>query len=598
MGISPPLRLTVLQFRPHKGAVERNLSRVREEVARTAGRADLLILPETALSGYFLEGGVEEAARTAAELAACLGTPPDRAPDLVVGCYERDGDGLYNSALHLTPEAEEWRLVHRHRKSFLPTYGVFDEGRFVTPGREISAYDTRFGRMGLLICEEMLHSLPPTILALAGARLLLALSATPARDYTPGAPLPGNLERWDVAGRAIAMEHGLHLVAAHLIGSEGGRLFAGGSTAYGPRGEIVARAPLFREARLDIELPGEDVRRTRVRAPLLEDLRSALPHMVRALERVGSGAGGGVEGLSGEGAGQAHEAPGAARAPGPDPKDRSVLELDLPLVEEALVFFLREEIREGRGFDDVVLGLSGGVDSAVSAALAVRALGPEHVHAFLLPYATSSPESIEHGRLVADRLGLRVHTLEITAGVDAYVDALDGSISDLRRGNLAARFRAMVLWDQAARLGAIPLGTGNKSERLLGYFTWHADDAPPVNPLGDLFKTQVLALARTLDIPPVVVEKAPSADLVRGVHDEAELGIAYARADLILHWLISGVSPVELREAGFDPGDVELVSGRLHGTHWKRALPTVAMVSSTAVGGFYLRPVDYRGSDP
>jgi NAD+ synthase len=267
--------------------------------------------------------------------------------------------------------------------------------------------------------------------------------------------------------------------------------------------------------------------------------------------------------------------------------------LDLPLVERALVTFLRDEIVERRGFRDVVVGVSGGVDSATSLFLAVRSLGAEHVHAFLLPYETSSPESLEHGLRIVDVAGVASRTIEITPGVDAYVAAEEPDLSDLRRGNLAARFRALVLWDQAARLGALPIGTGNKSERLLGYFTWHADDSPPINPLGDLFKTQVWELARHLGVPAEIVAKAPSADLVRGVHDEDELGVRYEVADRILYWLLEGFQPEDLTRAGFPESAVGRVWKRLQGTHWKRELPTVATLSENAIGEFYLRPVDY-----
>ncbi|MFW6039841.1 MAG: NAD(+) synthase, partial [Gemmatimonadota bacterium] len=162
-----------------------------------------------------------------------------------------------------------------------------------------------------------------------------------------------------------------------------------------------------------------------------------------------------------------------------------------------------------------------------------------------------------------------------------------------RRGNVMARTRMIVLFDQAAKLGALPVGTGNKSERLLGYFTWHADDTPPINPLGDLFKTQVRALARHVGVPDEIVEKPASADLVRGQTDEADLGIAYTEADMILLHLVEGRSAEWLEAAGFDPAAVRTVRRRLEGTHWKRNPPTVAMLSSTTIGEWYLRPVDY-----
>jgi len=277
----------------------------------------------------------------------------------------------------------------------------------------------------------------------------------------------------------------------------------------------------------------------------------------------------------------------------PDPEDGSPLELDLPMVEAALLRFLRDEIVDRRGFRDVVIGVSGGVDSAVSLLLAVRALGPDHVHPFFLPYATSNPRSLEDGSRVVREAGLEGRRIEITPAVDAYVRLEEPKMSDLRRGNVAARMRALILWDQAARLHALPLGTGNKSERLLGYFTWHADDAPPINPLGDLFKTQVWALARHIGVPTEIVEKAPSADLVHGVDDEHEIGVSYAIADRILHWMLEGYRAEDLVRAGFPPESVEKVRRRLESTHWKRELPTVATLSESAIGEFYLRPVDY-----
>jgi NAD+ synthetase len=255
------------------------------------------------------------------------------------------------------------------------------------------------------------------------------------------------------------------------------------------------------------------------------------------------------------------------------------------------VRFLRDEMRR-RGMTKAVIGVSGGVDSAVSAYLAARALGSDNVLALRLPYRTSSAESLEHAQLVIDALGLPSRTIDISDAVDGYL-ACEPDADGGRRGNVMARTRMLILFDQSARLGGIPLGTGNKSERLLGYFTWHADDSPPVNPLGDLFKTQVWALARHLGVSSVIVDKPATADLISGQTDEGDFGISYARADVILNWLVSGYSAADLVARGFDEGEVELVRGRLDGTHWKRKLPTVAMLSQTAIGESYLRPVDY-----
>ncbi len=610
-GALPPaeLRVEVTQFRPRKAEVSGNLALMAEWIARAAGQVDLLVFPETATSGYFVEGGVEEVARSTEEIARGLGPAPAGAPDVVLGAYERSPDGvLHNAALHLTPDVATgegrggWRLVHLHRKVFLPTYGLFDEARFVKPGLDFEAYDTRFGRMGLLVCEEMLHSLPPTILALDGAEFLVALSASPAREYRPGPGHPASLERWHVAARAITLEHGVHLGLAHLVGSEGGRIFAGGSAVYGPGGRVLQAAPLFREAGVRVAVPLALGRIARVRSPMLEDLRAFLPHVGRALERAGRRRspawptpreGGTADSRAPESVGDPLRSAGSHPHPRVDPHDTGVLRIDPELVEAALLTFLRDEVEGRRGFRDVVVGVSGGVDSAVTLALAVRAFGVERVHAFLLPYATSSPESLEHGRLVCRTFGVEAREIPISASVDAYIDAEEPELSPRRRGNLAARFRAMVLWDQSARVEGLVLGTGNKSERLMGYFTWHADDSPPVNPLGDLFKTQVRALGVHLGVPAVVLEKPPSADLVRGVHDEDELGVPYARADLVLHWLLEGMTPEALEASGFDGAEVRRVHALLSGTHWKRRPPATALLSGSGIGDFYLRPVDF-----
>jgi NAD+ synthetase len=266
--------------------------------------------------------------------------------------------------------------------------------------------------------------------------------------------------------------------------------------------------------------------------------------------------------------------------------------IDAALASEWLVEFLRDELQRRRGIGRAVLGLSGGVDSAVTAFLCARALGPENVYAFRLPYSTSSTASLEDAQLVVDATSIQCRTIEITAAVDGYLQ-YEPDAGGRRRGNVMARTRMVVLFDQSAKLDALPVGTGNKTERLLGYFTWHADDTPPLNPIGDLFKTQVWQLARYLGVPSALIEKAPSADLEAGQTDEGDLGITYAKADAILDRLLLGYDDAQLIARGFDGNDVRLVRRLVDATHWKRHLPTTAMLTNTAINEFYLRPVDF-----
>ncbi|MEX2472984.1 MAG: NAD+ synthase [Gemmatimonadota bacterium] len=590
-----PLRVGLAQIKPTKADAAANLARVRALIDAHTSDVDVLLFPETCLSGYFLEGGVSEAALSVTQVADGLGAPGSDAPDVALGFYETWNRRVYNSAAYLEPTEEGWKVRHVHRKLFLPTYGVFDEGRFVEAGASVEAFDTRFGRFGMLVCEDAWHSLTGTVLAVGGAELILVPSASPSRDFRPAkGGMPSNLARWDQLAPGMATEHGVFVAVAQLAGSEGGKVFPGGSIAVDPHGEILGRGPMYEEGVTVVPMDAGAIQRARSTAPLLSDLERMLPRLERSLERAHAQAESKHRGEVAEVAtmpfvGRISDAARSAAERTPELS----MELDLELVERTLVEFIREEVRRRRGFERVVVGVSGGVDSAVSLFLACRALGPENVHGFRLPYRTSSQESLDHAALVLDAVGAPTSTIDISEPIDRYVDRYEPDLSPTRKGNLMARLRAVVLFDQSAKLHALPLGTGNKSERLLGYFTWHADDSPPINPIGDLFKTQVWALARHLGVPDAIIDKPATADLVQGVNDEDELGVAYHTADPILLALLSGHRKDDLPALGFDPADVEVVWRRLSSTHWKRELPTVAVLSSSAIGAFYLRPVDY-----
>jgi NAD+ synthetase len=589
------LQLAIAQFRPRKGAYRENLARLGEtfrEAARWTHPPELLIAAESALTGYFLEGGVREAALTAGQLFddvarehAVSGAPP---MDICLGFYELHANRLHNSALYASLGGADAGIRHVHRKVFLPTYGVFDEERFVEPGRSVAAFDTRWGRAAIAICEDAWHSVVPMLAALDGAQLIIVPSASPARGLEPDNDehRPSSLTRWERIAQDIAGEHGVYVAIAQLVGFEGGKAFVGGSIVAGPRGDLLVRGPVFDDALIPAELHFEEITRARADMPLLSDLESRLPHLLEAW------AGARDATPPGRHDGAARPERPAGRAP-VLPPSRRTLEIEPELARRWLVEFLRDEVSRRRGFARGIVGLSGGVDSSLVAYLAAEALGPANVIGVRMPYRTSSPQSLEHAELVARATGIEMRTVDISEGVDGIARAVGGEVPPGRLGNVMARMRMITLFDLSAALGALPIGTGNKTERLLGYFTWHADDSPPVNPLGDLFKTQVWALARHVGVPDVIVAKPASADLIEGQTDEGDFGLPYARADEILHRILGGEREADLLAHGFTEAEVGLVRKRLDSTHWKRRLPTVAMVSQTAIGEYYLRPVDY-----
>ena len=344
----------------------------------------------------------------------------------------------------------------------------------------------------------------------------------------------------------------------------------------------------------------DETTRARAEAPLLADLEVNLPHLVKNLGSGEQGAGSRKRRRSvvkfdpatnGTAPGSPLPAP-RIHVVGKGVEEGDPLAIDVELARRWLVSFLKDEVARRRGFAKGIVGLSGGVDSSLTAFLAVEALGKDNVIGVRMPYRTSSPESLEHAQLVIDKLGIESLKVDISAAVDGYL-AQVGDADPTRRGNVMARERMIVLFDLSAKYGALSLGTGNKSERLLGYFTWHADDTPPVNPLGDLFKTQVRALARHVGVPEVILAKPPTPDLVPGQTTEADYGISYDKVDRILYYLIRGMRAEDVVARGFTREEVDKVQRRLESTHWKRRLPTVAVLSQTAIGEFYLRPVDY-----
>ena len=257
-----------------------------------------------------------------------------------------------------------------------------------------------------------------------------------------------------------------------------------------------------------------------------------------------------------------------------------------------LTAFLRSESsRTGRS--RLVVGLSGGLDSAVAVSLAVRAQGPEQVLGILMPYRSSSADSLRHARLLARRLGIDTEEIDITPMVDAYF-ALEPRASRARRGNKMARERMSILYDRSEVRKALVVGTSNKTELLLGYGTVHGDLASALNPIGDLYKTQVRQLAVYLKVPKPIRDKPPSADLWPGQTDEEDLGLTYAEADRLLYWMFDRrASEKELLQSGFARRTVRRIHERVRRSQFKRRMPLIAKVSLRTVGVDFRYPRDW-----
>ncbi|HEY5093975.1 MAG TPA: nitrilase-related carbon-nitrogen hydrolase [Candidatus Eremiobacteraceae bacterium] len=289
---SKTLDIALVQFAPRKGDLKANLNALTGAFASLkrdrAGMADVVVFPETCLSGYFVEGGVRELALSADEAlhhinaSAAKGCGKAHHPfDVIVGFYENDGGKLYNSALYATLGTKP-KLRHVHRKMFLPTYGVFDEERFVSRGSAIAAFDVPYGRVAMLICEDACHSLATTVAALHGAQIVFIPSASPGRGLEDAEP--ANVRMWRDIMRVTSAEHGIFTVYAGLLGFEGGKGFTGASRVVGPLGDLRAEAPFDQPAILRTKIRLEDVAVARAALPMLGDLEANLAELAAQLQ--------------------------------------------------------------------------------------------------------------------------------------------------------------------------------------------------------------------------------------------------------------------------------------------------------------------------
>ncbi|SIS50791.1 NAD+ synthase [Phaeovulum vinaykumarii] len=520
-------RLTLAQLNPTVGAFAANAAKAR--AAWAAGRdagADMVALPEMFLTGYQTQDLVMKPAfvRDAMAAMAALAAECADGPALGIGGPLAEAGALFNAWWIL----EGGQVRHVLRKHHLPNSDVFDECRLFTPGPMPAPYALSAGgpRFGSPVCEDAWHPDVAAVLRDGGAELLLVPNGSPYRRDKLAL-------RLEVA-RARVAETGLPLIYLNAVGGQDDQLFDGASFALDAQGRIVAQMAPFEEGLMHL------------------DLRA--------------GASGGWEIV-----------PGTC-APQPE-----AIEQDY----HAMVLGLRDYLGKS-GFGKVLLGLSGGVDSALVAAVAADALGPEAVRCVLLPSAYTSPTSRADAEGVAARLGCRLDEVGIegprAAVTEALAPLLAGRAPGITEENIQSRLRGLLLMALSNSFGEMLLTTGNKSEMAVGYATIYGDMSGGYNPLKDLYKTRVFAACRWRNahhrpwmmgpaaevIPPRVIDKPPSAELRENQRDEDSLP-PYEVLDAILERLIEGDQSVaEIVAAGFDRATVKRVEGLLYGAEWKR----------------------------
>jgi NAD+ synthase (glutamine-hydrolysing) len=562
------MRLALAQLDVVVGDLDGNVEKIVDAVrqAEEAG-ADLVVLPELAVTGYppedlLLRPGFVHASREAVDevARACTGTVA-----LVGGpAFDRD---LANAAFVCADGA----VRGVYRKQFLPNYGVFDEHRYFAPGRELLLLQFGDVLVGPTICEDVWQPGPPaTDLALAGATLLVNLSASPFHV--------GKAEDREEMLVTRARDNAAYVAFCNLVGGQDELVFDGHSVVLDDEGEVIARAPGFEETLLVVDVdPNEALGRR------LRDVRR------RELER-------------------SREEPVAATTlalvearPVAEPVEPSVTPVapELEQMRRGLVLGLTDYVSKN-SFRDVVIGISGGIDSAVTAAIARDAVGADRVHTVSMPSRFSSGETRDDARLVSENLGVEFRELPIEDVVAAYHAAL-GGLEGLAAENLQARIRGTILMALSNTHGWLVLATGNKSEMAVGYATIYGDMVGGFAVLKDVFKTDVFRLARHLNeragrevVPVSTIERPPSAELRDDQRDDQSLP-PYAVLDPVLEAYVELDRSREELDAQFDPEVVERVLTLVDRAEYKRrqAAPGVKL-RPRAFGRDWRTPITNR----
>jgi NAD+ synthase (glutamine-hydrolysing) len=545
------MRLALAQINPVVGDLEGNRNLILERLAEARSQsAELILFPELAVTGYppedlLLRPGFVRAAEESVERIA----RESRGVTVLVGAPHFDRD-LYNACYVCS--GGEVKAVYRKR--FLPNYGVFDEDRYFAPGRDLILLEHGKTLVAPTVCEDMWQPGPPaTDLALAGAELLVNISASPfyvGRDR----------EREEMFVTR-ARDNFCFVAFCNTVGGQDELIFDGHSCVIDDEGTVLARAPGFEDALLVVDVEPKEVIGRRLR-----DVRR------RALAR------------------ERTETPPVevihVGAPGPSGNGRKARGEIAPFVDEleqmrlALELGLKDYVRKN-GFQDVVVGVSGGIDSAVTAALAAEALGPEHVHCVSMPSRYSSEETRRDAERLAESLGCPFLELPIGKIVDAFGEALADVFAnrepDLTEENVQARARGVLLMALSNKFGWMLVATGNKSELSVGYATLYGDMAGGFALLKDVYKTDVFRLARHLNeeagrelIPQSIIDRAPSAELRDNQLDEDSLP-PYPKLDEVLEQYVEHDRTLEeLATDGFDRDVVERAVSMIDRAEYKR----------------------------
>ena len=543
------MRLALAQINTVVGDLDGNAELIRRRLADAKEQhADLVVFPELAVTGYppedlllrpsFVQAAqakAEELAREARGIVALIGVP----------WFDRD---LYNACAICA--AGEIKTVYRKR--FLPNYGVFDEDRYFAPGRDLVLLEHGGTLVGPTICEDMWQPGPPaTELALAGAQLLVNLSASPFH-------LLRDRERQEMFATR-ARDNSCFVAFCNSVGGQDELIFDGNSLVLDEEGHVLARGPSFKEALLVVDVEPADAigRRLRdVRRRALARDRRKLPDL--PVVHVGSSRG-------------PREAVEAVVAPQLEELEQMRLALELGLADYV----------NKNGFGEVVVGISGGIDSALTAALAVEALGPRRVHCVSMPSRYSSAETRADARQLAANVGADFRELPIDQIYNAYEQALAQSFAslehDLTEENLQARIRGVLLMALSNKFGWLVVATGNKSELSVGYATLYGDMAGGFALLKDVFKTDVFRLARHLNeradeelIPQSIIDRAPTAELRDNQLDEDSLPPYSALDKVLAAYVEQDRSAEELSADGFDPDVVERAVSMIDRSEYKR----------------------------